>query len=180
MVGEPSQKRSARTRGDRDRQWFPLHGRLLCADDALVKKALERAWANAPRSTHNQVGEPIDMPLVIALVHVASTRLRSDPDPDRANLVVLVDFGARVDGSVVEIEAGSAIAAETARRHRVSIPAVEVAPTSIGDVSAPGSSPEKTFNKVRFTSRCIVTETESVPTTTRASGPGQRPTPPLA
>ena len=110
-------KRSVRTWWDRDRQWFHLHGRLPGADGALVEKALERAEASVPRSAHNQVYEPIDMRLADALVDIASTRVGSDPDPDRANLVVHVDLGSLVaGGGVAEIEAGPTITAKTARR----------------------------------------------------------------
>jgi hypothetical protein len=110
-------KRSVRTWWDRDRQWFHLHGRLPGADGALVEKALERAESNVPRSAHNQVYEPIDMRLADALVDIASTRLGSDPDPDRANLIVHVDLDTLVAGrGVAEIEAGPIITAEIARR----------------------------------------------------------------
>ena len=110
-------KRSVRTWWDRDRQWFHLHGRLPGADGALVEKALERAEAKVPRSAHNQVFEPIDMRLADALVDIASIRLGSDPDPDRASLVVHVDLDTLVAGrGVAEVETGPTITAETARR----------------------------------------------------------------
>ncbi len=110
-------KRSVRTWWDRDRQWFHLHGRLPGADGALVEKALERAEAKVPRSPHNQVYEPIDMRLADALVDIASTQLGSDPDPDRANLIVHVDLDTLTAGrGVAEIEAGPTLTAETVRR----------------------------------------------------------------
>lgn len=110
-------KRSVRTWWDHDRQWFHLQGRLPGADGALVEKALQRAEAKVPRSAHNQVYEPIDMRLADALVDIASTRLGSDPDPDRANLIVHIDLDMLVAGrGVAEIEAGPTIAAEIARR----------------------------------------------------------------
>ena len=110
-------QRSVRTWWDPDRQWFRLDGRIPGADGAVVEKALERAARQIPRSVHNQVYEPLDIRLADALVEIASTRLASDPDPDRASVVVHVDLATLTTSEGIgEIETGPTISADTARR----------------------------------------------------------------
>ena len=110
-------QRSLRKWWDPDRQWLHLRGRIPGADGALVEKALERAERLIPRSAHNQMYQPRDMRLADALVEIASTRLASDPDPDRASVVVHVDLQTLVNRhGIAEIEDGPTIIAETARR----------------------------------------------------------------
>lgn len=110
-------KRSVRTWWDRDRQWFHLRGRMPGADGAVVEKALERAASRIPRNATNQLYDPIDMRLADALVDIASGHVGSDPDPDRANLVVHVDLNTLTTGrGMAEIEHGPTITARTALR----------------------------------------------------------------
>ena len=112
-----SAKRSLRTWWDRDRQWFHLNGRIPGADGAVVEKALQRAESRVPLRAHNQVYDPHDMRLADALVEIASTRLGSDPDPDRASVVVHVDLETLVSvWGIAEVEHGPTITAQTARR----------------------------------------------------------------
>jgi len=84
-------RRSVRKWWDRDGQWFNLRARIPGSDGAIVEKAIERAVRQVPRSAHGQIFEPLEMRQADALVEIASTRLGTDPDPDRSSVVVHVD-----------------------------------------------------------------------------------------
>jgi len=114
---EANAKRSLRKWWDRDRQWLHLHGRIPGTEGAIIEKALERAESQVPRRAHNQVYESLDVRLADALVEIASTRLGSDSDPDRASLVVHVDLETLTNAQgIAEIEHGPTIGPQTARR----------------------------------------------------------------
>ncbi len=102
---------------DRDRQWFHLRGRIPGADGAVVEKALERAERRVPQNADRQIYEDPDVRLADALIEIASGSLASDPDPDRANVVVHVDVETLTNGrGTGGIEGGSTLTAESARR----------------------------------------------------------------
>jgi hypothetical protein len=110
-------QRSLRKWWDRDRQWFNLHGRIPGAEGATIDKALERAARGIPQNADRQIFDPLEVRLADALVEVASTSLASDPDPDRANVVVHVDVETLANGhGIGEIEAGPTLSADTALR----------------------------------------------------------------
>ncbi len=110
-------KRSLRKWWDQDRQWLNLHGRIPGAEGAAVEKALDRVANQVPQNAEHQVFEDPDVRLADALVEIASIALATDPDPDRANVVVHVDVETLTTGDGVgEIETGPTISADTARR----------------------------------------------------------------
>ena len=93
-----------------------IRGRLPAAEGAVVKAALERLASKMP-TRPDGVHEPFDARCADALVGVASARIASDTDADRATVVLHVDASV-LDGDdgAAELEDGPALSAETARR----------------------------------------------------------------
>jgi hypothetical protein len=98
-------------------QRFGLEAELPAAEGAVVAKALERAARTLPVLPDEEEPQYASARRADALVALASARISSDPDPDRATVVVhasMEGLGAE-DGSC-EVEGGGVIHAETARR----------------------------------------------------------------
>lgn len=112
---------------DRDRTlswWFTEQGRrwnlqaeLPAAQGAVVVRALERMAARVPQMPGED--ETLDAPArrADALVALCSARIASDPDPDRATVVVHASLEGLVTGSSgAELEGGSVVHPETVKR----------------------------------------------------------------
>ncbi len=112
---------------DRDRTlswWFTEEGRrwnlqaeLPAAQGAVVVRALERMAARVPQMPGED--ETLDAPArrADALVALCSARIASDPDPDRATVVVHARLDGLVSGSSgAELEGGPVIHPDTVRR----------------------------------------------------------------
>ena len=112
---------------DRDRTlswWFTEEGRrwnlqaeLPAAQGAVVVRALERMAARVPQMPGED--ETLDAPArrADALVALCSARIASDPDPDRATVVVHASLEGLVTGSSgAELEGGSVVHPETVKR----------------------------------------------------------------
>ena len=103
-------RRSLRWRWDHEHQWLRLSGRLADADGAVVVAALDRLAEQKAPDPVTGVYELHEVRAADALVELASTRLATDADADRATVVVHVG----VDHAV--IENGPPVSADTARR----------------------------------------------------------------
>jgi hypothetical protein len=100
-----------------DGKRFGLEAQLPAAQGAVVAKALERVAESVPVMPGEQGLWNADARRADALVALASTRLASDVDPDRATVVVHASVEALAGGDGgCEIESGPAISPETARR----------------------------------------------------------------
>ena len=94
-------------RWDHDHQWLRLTGRLPDADGAVVVAALDRLAEQAPDPVTG-VYELHEVRAADALVELASTRLASDSDADRATVVVHVEAAVLggADGNAVVEDGG--------------------------------------------------------------------------
>lgn len=96
---------------------FGLQAELPAADGAVVAKALERLSESIPLMPGEEDPVFADARRADALVALCSARIAADPDPDRATVVVHAQLGGIVsEGGGCEIEGGSVIHPETARR----------------------------------------------------------------
>ena len=105
-----------------------LEGRLPAAAGAVVVKALERVAEQLPAVPEGEDRPGVDARRADALVAVCSARIASDPDQDRATVVVHVPLEALEgrrdvvadprgdDEPGCDLEGGGVIHAETARR----------------------------------------------------------------
>jgi hypothetical protein len=108
-----------------------LEGRMPVAAGAVVMKALERISDQLPSLPEEEHRSGVDARRADALVALASARIASDPDPDRATVVVHVPWevltgpSGRGDGGEdargddepgCGLEGGDVIHPETARR----------------------------------------------------------------
>jgi hypothetical protein len=99
-----------RMRWDERERMLQVWGRLSDTDGATVEKAFARMTESAPRTEFEQA-------CADALVELASMRLGSDPDVDRATLVVHVDEETLSTGEGVgRLENGIPLHADTVRR----------------------------------------------------------------
>lgn len=95
-----------------------LTGLLADADAAVVTCALHRHAADAPKDPDTGTFEPYDARCADALRDLASAALADDHDPDLATVVVHTDLSVLLgdDTGFAELEDGTSLAAETARR----------------------------------------------------------------
>jgi hypothetical protein len=112
---------------DEGRRWG-LQADLPAAEGAVVAKALERLARTIPVMPGEEDPVSADARRADALVAMASVRIASDPDPDRATVVVHAQLhtlvgaepgaepGLRSSERGAQIEGGAVIHAETARR----------------------------------------------------------------
>ena len=101
-------QRALRLKWDLAQNLLKFWGRLPTAEGAVVERALERIALAAPKDDDS----PPDARLADALVELASARLGSESDTDRATVVVHVDESVR-SGS---LPSGARVPFETARR----------------------------------------------------------------
>jgi len=112
---------------DRDRSlswWFTEEGRrwnlqaeLPAAQGAVVVRALERMAARVPQMPGEDETLDARARRADALVALCSARIASDPDPDRATVVVHAQLDGLVNGSGgAELESGPVIHPESVRR----------------------------------------------------------------
>jgi Domain of unknown function (DUF222) len=96
---------------------FGLHAELPAADGAVVAKALERLSETIPVMPGEEDPLFADARRADALVALCSSRIATDPDPDRATVVVHAQMDGIVSGDGgAEIEGGPVIHPETVRR----------------------------------------------------------------
>lgn len=95
---------------------YRINGRLPAAEGAVVAKAIERTAEQLPPDDEGHYG-PARHRNADALVEICSARLADDADADRATVLVHVGAEAlnHINGTA-ELEEGTTIAAETARR----------------------------------------------------------------
>jgi hypothetical protein len=91
-----------------------LHATLPAADGAVVVSALEREAEHLPEMPGEEGRLCADARLADALVALASARIASDPDPDRATVIVHARVHEGEGG--FEIERGPGVAPETVER----------------------------------------------------------------
>src|SRR4051812_2835665 len=84
---ERQRQESVWWRWDKERGWLDIRGGWGGADGAMVVAALEREANQAQRAPISRLYEPFDARCAVALVALASQRLASDADPDRATVV---------------------------------------------------------------------------------------------
>ena len=116
-ANEDHRRRYLRFRWDDDDRFLRISGRLADAEGAVVAAALGQLAADAPPHPVTKVYEPFESRCADALVELASTRLATEAEADRAMVVIHTD-PAVLGGAEgwAEIEGGPSIAAETARR----------------------------------------------------------------
>jgi hypothetical protein len=96
---------------------FAMQADLPAHQGAVVAKALERVAASLPVMPGEDGRWCKDARMADALVAVCSTRISSDPDPDRATVVIHARLEGLLSGDGgCEIEGGPVISPETARR----------------------------------------------------------------
>lgn len=114
--GPDGPRRSLRWWWD-ESEWLRLQGHLPAADGAVVVAALDRLVDQAPADAATGLFHPYDARLADALVELASTRIATDADADRATVVVHVDAELLTGGQgVAEVDGAGALPAEVARR----------------------------------------------------------------
>ena len=117
-----------------------LKGELFGEWAARVEKAIERSLSRQPRPPQGHLPEPFDHRLAQALVEVCGSASATDPDPDRATVVVHADMEALLrDDGVGDVE-GYTLSSETLRRlccdaRRQEVLEVGGIPVGIGDIS---------------------------------------------
>ena len=96
---------------------FGLEASLPADQGVLVAKALSRLADSMPAMPGEEGPEGVDARRADALVTLCSAKIASDPDPDRATLVVHTSLETLAGAERnAEIEDGPVIAPETARR----------------------------------------------------------------
>jgi hypothetical protein len=85
---------------------FNLEATLPAAQGATVAKAVERAAETIPVMPGEEGAHGIEQRRADGLVAICSGRLASDPDPDRATVVIHVDLQDLGRGADAEIEGG--------------------------------------------------------------------------
>jgi hypothetical protein len=114
---ETHRLRELRMRWEFGKSSLRISGHLPAAEGSVVFKALERIAEQAPRDPSTGRHESFAARCADALVELASCCLGADADADRATIGVHIDASvlAGSDG-MAELDTGSAIASETARR----------------------------------------------------------------
>jgi hypothetical protein len=118
-------RRGLRTRWDLAQNMLKFWGRLPGAEGAVFERALERIAGAAPSE------DSWEARYADALIELASARLASDADADRATVVVHVDEAVR-SGSLPN---GATIPFEAARRLACDARVQEAGPLGIGRAS---------------------------------------------
>ena len=96
---------------------FGMEADLPAAQGAVVARALERMAEEIPAMPGEEGDHGVDARRADALVALCSARLSSDPDPDRATVVVHASMeGLAAAEAGCEIEGGPVISAQAARR----------------------------------------------------------------
>jgi hypothetical protein len=96
---------------------FGLHAELPAAQGAIVAKAIERMADRVPPMPDEEGDWFTEARRADALVALCSAQVASDPDPDRATVVVHAQLSGLEDGSGgCEIEGGPAIHPDSVRR----------------------------------------------------------------
>jgi len=96
---------------------FGLEAELPAAQGAIVARALERMAAEVPTMPEEQDACYAAARRADAFVALCSARIASDPDPDRATVVVHAQLEGLASGSGgCEVEDGPALHPETVRR----------------------------------------------------------------
>ena len=114
---DPGTGRGVTVRPNEAEGWGRIVAELPLDEFDTVVRALSRIAEGAPRDPETGLFEPFAARCADALVELASARLAGDGDADRATTVVHVDLGVLAGGDgLAELEAGAALAAETARR----------------------------------------------------------------
>jgi len=116
-VAADDEDRSVRWRYVEEGRRFSLEAHLPAAQGAVVAKALERL-ADAVPVMPGEGSPPLaDLRRADALVALCSARLASDPDPDRATIVVNAQLETLLDGNAdAQIEGGPVIDAASVQR----------------------------------------------------------------
>ncbi len=134
---------------DRDRSlswWYSEEGRrwnlqaeLPAAAGAVVVRAIERMATQVPESPDEDVVADASARRADALVALCSARIASDPDPDRATVVVHAQLDGLENGSGgAELEGGPVIHPETVRRLLCNARVQTVVENESGDVIGVG------------------------------------------
>ena len=95
---------------------FGLEAELPAAQGAVVARAIQRLSESLPVMPGEKDHYYADARRADALVALASARISSDPDPDRATVVVHARLDALSGEAGAEIEGGPVIGPETAQR----------------------------------------------------------------
>jgi len=96
---------------------FGLEAELPADQGVLVAKALSRLADSMPAMPGEEGPESVDARRADALVILCSAKIASDPDPDRATVVVHASLETLAGAERnAEVEGGPVIAPETARR----------------------------------------------------------------
>jgi hypothetical protein len=119
---------------DDGRRWN-LQAELPAATGALVVRAIGRIATQVPELPHEDATDDASARRADALVALCSARIASDPDPDRATIVVHAQLARLVTGSGgAELEDGPVIHPETVRRLLCNARVQTVVENESGDV----------------------------------------------
>jgi hypothetical protein len=114
---EAEHARSLRWWFEDDGTRFGLEAELPADQGVLVAKALSRLADSVPPMPGEEGPEGVDARRAYALVTLCSARIATDPDPDRATVVVHTSLETLAGAERnAEIENGPVIAPDTARR----------------------------------------------------------------
>jgi len=109
-----------------DGRRFGLEAELPAAQGAIVAKAIDRLADRIPSMPDEGDADFVDARRADALVSMASARLATDPDPDRATVVVHTDLATLIGADAssapqsavrnAQLESGGILGPETLRR----------------------------------------------------------------
>ncbi len=123
---------------DEGRRWN-LQAELPAASGAVVARAIERMATQVPELPDEDATADASARRADALVALCSARIASDPDPDRATVVVHAQLDGLVTGSGgAELEDGPVIHPETVRRLLCNARVQTVVENESGDVIGMG------------------------------------------
>jgi hypothetical protein len=114
---EAHEKRHLSLRMDHHRHVLHLNGLLPQAQGEVVMKSLQRIIEQQPKVPERGVYGSYNQRCADALVEVCSRSVSSDPDADRATVVVHVDAATLSgDDGMAEFESGGSMSQQTAQR----------------------------------------------------------------
>ena len=125
LLARASTEEAARSQQDRSLSWsyfdegrrFALEADLPAVEGAVVARALERMAAAIPTMPGEQDASFAPARRADALVALCSARVASDPDPDRATVVIHAQLdGLAQDAGGCEIQDGPVIHPQTVKR----------------------------------------------------------------